>query len=405
MEQRRKIILYFTLFVLGVYFLFAGLVKAQAFLVPLFTAMVLAFLMLPINDRLERWKWPRALATLASTLIILLVISAFMAVLFGQVRSFTEDWDDIQRQAREKLVELNQYLREHTPLEEDIRIDMLEEDDQEEPPGQEDEEQQQQDNQEEQNQQNQEQQQDEDNENGDDNENEEDAMQIGEQVFTTVSAVFGFLGNSLLVLVYVFFFIYFRSRFKIFILRFFPIEKREEVSQAIATASFVSRRYLAGRLFLMVILAGFYFAGLAISGLENAFFIALISAALSIIPILGNFVGLFIAIAVSLLTDGETGQIIGIIITFGVAQFIDTYILQPIILGGKLDVHPFFIILSVIAGLEIWGIMGMVLAIPIFAIVSEVCRHVPALNPFGYLFSNKDIAEPDEKEDESSDRQ
>jgi predicted PurR-regulated permease PerM len=389
----KKILLYSALFIVASYFLFAGLVAAEPFLVPLITAMVLAFLVLPIANKLERRGWSKALSTIVSTLALLVVVAGFSLMLFQQIRSFTDDWDEIQEKLEERLVDLSKYIEENTPLnnvsfnfgsrgnedkEEDERdqgtqgdnrrqqVEEPEEQEEEETEGQEEE---------------------------DELKMEEAAQAVGEQVVTTVGAVFGFFGYFLITFVYVFLFIYFRGRFREFILRFFPHPRRREVNEIISKASVVSRRYLAGRLFLMVILAGLYFAGLALSGLENALFIALISAALSIIPIVGNFIGFFIAVLVSLLTNGELGQIVGISITFIIAQFIDTYILQPIVLGDRVDVHPFFIILTVILGNEVWGVMGMVLAIPLFAIITVVCRHVPALNPFGYLFSKKDIDE------------
>jgi predicted PurR-regulated permease PerM len=396
----KKILLYSALFIVASYFLFTGLVAAEAFLVPLITAMVLAFLVLPIANKLERRGWNKALSTIVSALALLVVVAGFTLMLFQQIRGFTQDWDDIQEKLEERLVDLSKFLEENTPLnnvsfnfgsggeknsEEDSRKDDRDQGTQGENRRQ--------------------QEQDGDEQEGDEQEEkdlkmEEAAQAVGEQVVTTVGAVFGLLGYFLITFVYIFFFIYFRGRFREFILRFFPHPRRREVNEIISKASVVSRRYLAGRLFLMVILAGLYFAGLALSGLENALFIALISAALSIIPIVGNFIGFFIAVLVSLLTNGELGQIVGISITFIIAQFIDTYILQPIVLGDRVDVHPFFIILTVILGNEVWGVMGMVLAIPLFAIITVVCRHVPALNPFGYLFSKKDIDETEESKNE-----
>jgi predicted PurR-regulated permease PerM len=403
----RKILLYSALTIVALYFLFAGLVKAQPFLVPLATAMVMAFLVAPISVRLERLGLNRALATLASTLTLILVLAGFLFMLFQQIRNFTEDWEEIQEQLQERIVDVKRFLEENTPLENvDFNLG----------PGFSDndkdqqQEQEQQGNGQEQQQQQQQQQEQEQQENGqeqeedDDEELQEAAQAVGEQVVTTLGAVFGFMAYMLLTFVYVFLFIYFRGRFKTFILRFFPHDKRGEVSEIISSSAVVSRRYLAGRLLLMVILAGLYYAGLAISGLENALFIALISAALSIIPIVGNFVGYFIAVGVSLLTNGQLGQILGITVTFAIAQFIDTYILQPIVLGDRVDVHPFFIIVTVVLGNEVWGVMGMVLAIPLFAMLTVVCRHVPALNPFGYLFSKKDIQETNKSQEEKKQR-
>jgi predicted PurR-regulated permease PerM len=423
----KKILLYSALFIVATYFLFTGLVAAQSFLVPLATAMVLAFLVAPIAVKLEERGWHKALATLTSTLALLIVLAGFLFMLFQQIRAFTQDWEEIQEQLQEKLVQASKFVEENTPLNNvsfgfgaggdekndsdkqqgDRRRDdrggdqdqgtgqqEQEEEDQDQGTGQEEEDQ------EEDQQEDQQEDQEEEDEEEDELRMEEAAQAVGEQVMTTLGAVFAFISYMLITFVYIFLFIYFRGRFKEFVLRFFPHSQREEVSEIISSSSTVSRRYLAGRLLLMVILAGLYFAGLAISGLENALFIALLSAALSIIPIVGNIIGYFIAIGVSLLTNGELPQLIGITVTFAIAQFIDTYILQPIVLGDKVDVHPFFIILTVILGNEVWGVMGMVLAIPLFAIITVVCRHVPALNPFGYLFSKKDIEETEESKNQ-----
>ncbi len=390
----RKILLYSALTIIALYFLFAGLVKAQVFLVPFATAMMLAFLVVPVTVKLEKWGWPRILATIVSTLTILLVLVGFLFLFFLQIRDFSEDWEEIQEQLQERVAEVSSFLEENTPLE-NVGFDLGPGSKSKEENGQEadgngnrametQEQEEGMNGQEEQ----------------EEKEEQEEAEAVGEQVVTTVGAVFAFLGQFLLTFVYIFMFIYFRGRFKEFILRFFSHDKRAEVAEIIASSSVVSRRYLAGRLFLMVILAGLYYAGLAISGLENALFIALISAALSIIPIVGNFIGFFIAVVVSLLTNGELPQVMGITVTFIIAQFVDTYILQPIVLGDQVDVHPFFIIVTVVLGNEVWGVMGMVVAIPLFAIITVVCRHVPALNPFGYLFSKKDIKETRESRED-----
>jgi predicted PurR-regulated permease PerM len=402
MKRGGKILLYSALFIVATYFLFAGLVYAEPFLVPVFTAMVLAFMMIPVAKKLEKWGFHRILATTISALILLLVVVAFMAVLFFQVRGFADDWEEIQEKLEENLIEFTQYLVENTPLQQDYvdRFGIGRDNPVEQEPGGE----------QIQNEPDSGSEQDgqggaeEAGQNGEGEEEEEEmdeesmeqaAQEAGEQVISIVGAVTQFVTNFLITFIYVFLFIHFRSRLKVFILRFFSRQRRDEIAFVISRSASVSRRYLAGRLFLMIILTGLYYAGLAISGLQNAFFISLIAAALSIIPFVGNFIGYFIALGVSLLTNGDLGAFIGISITFLVAQFVDTYILQPIVLGDRVDVHPLFIILSVILGNEVWGVMGMALAIPIFGMVTVVCRNVPELNPFGYLFSKNELEESD----------
>jgi predicted PurR-regulated permease PerM len=393
--KRGEILVYSALFIVAAYFFFAGLVYAEAFLVPLFTAMVLAFMMIPVANKLQSWGFHKILATSVSTFILLLVVVAFMSILFFQIRGFADDWEYIQESLEEKIVDFTEYLVENTPLQQDFidRLGLGKGD----PAEQEPETEQRKNVQVEEGEagQNGEEEQEEEN---DDESIKQAAQEAGKQAISIVGAIMSFMTNFLLTFIYVFLFIHFRSRFKIFILRFFPHARREKIAFIISRSSSVSRRYLLGRLFLMIVLSGLYFAGLAISGLQNALFISLIAAALSIIPFVGNVIGYFIAIVVSLLTNGQPGTLIGITITFIVAQFVDTYILQPIVLGDRVDVHPFFIIFSVILGNEVWGVMGMALAIPIFGMVTVICRNVPELNPFGYLFSQNELEESDGEE-------
>ncbi len=370
MKKGERILIFSVLIVAGLYFLFLGLVESGPFLIPLLTAMVMALLMLPVNYRLEAWGFSKGWATLASTLILLVLAAGFVAVLFFQVRIFAEDWEKIQKQMTGRLQQTTQYLIRTTPLEEHHVNGLL--------PG--------------------EQQEQQDQEGKEENGDSQSSSDIGRQALSVVQALLSFLVDFILTFVYVFLFMFFRNHFKGFILRMFPREKRDEVATIISRTASVSRGYLAGRLLLMVSLTALYYTGLAITGLDNAFIISLLAAALSIVPNVGNILAYILAVFFSLLTNYGGGEFLGITITFIVAQFVDSYILQPIVLGGKVDVHPFFIIVTVILGWQVWGVMGMVLAIPLFGMISVVCRHVPSLNPFGYLFSNKEIPEPDEQE-------
>lgn len=355
MENRSILLLHTAAAIIALFFLFWGLVLARPFLVPLFTALILALLLLPIANRLEKWGIHRVLASSASTVVLFLFALGFTAFCFFQMKHFAEDWETIRGNLAENVEEISAYLVDRTPLtqEQVIRYDFGLRDRQTEP--------------------------------GDDEYLSE--IRSGDRGILGLWSVFGYATNFLIVLVYVFLFVHFRHKFKAFIIRLFPREQKDHVAHIIARSSEVSRRYLAGKLLLMVFLALLYFIGLYLSGLEGALLISVIAAALSIVPVVGNLFGFFIAISVSLLSNGGVGTLVGIALTFSLAQIIDTYILQPIVLGEKLDVHPVFIILSVILGYHVWGIMGMVLAIPVFGMITVVCRYVPLLAPFGYLFS------------------
>lgn len=151
----------------------------------------------------------------------------------------------------------------------------------------------------------------------------------------------------------------------------------------------VTQQYLVGKLILMGILAVLYSIGLGISGVNNFIMISLIAALLTLIPYIGNIIGFGLAMAFGYLLSGDTSILIGIILTFSIAQFVESYVLQPYVVGDKVDLHPFLVILAVVLGNALWGIIGMILAIPVLAIISTIFLHVPPLHPFGFLLNKK----------------
>ncbi|WP_217988379.1 AI-2E family transporter [Aliifodinibius salipaludis] len=181
----------------------------------------------------------------------------------------------------------------------------------------------------------------------------------------------------------------YRHRFRTFLLRLFPDEKSGDVNQIVKESVNVVQQYLVGKLILIGLLAITYSVGLGITGVSNFILVSILAALFSLIPYIGNIIGFGVALIFGYLTSGEMGVLIGIVITFTVAQFLESYVLQPFIIGDKVDVHPFFVILAVIVGNALWGIIGMILAIPVMGIITIVFLRVPALEPFGYLFSDK----------------
>lgn len=100
-------------------------------------------------------------------------------------------------------------------------------------------------------------------------------------------------------------------------------------------------------------------------------------------------VGMAMALIFGYLTSGDPMILVGIMFTFSVAQYIESYVLEPFVVGNKIDLHPFFVILIVIVGNMVWMIIAMVLALPLLGIVNAIVRHIPVLKPFGYLLSKE----------------
>jgi predicted PurR-regulated permease PerM len=344
----KKLLYPLVALLVGAFFLFTGLADAKDFLAPLVTAIILALLLIPLGNLMER-KLNRLVSSLLSTILLLLFSFGVFVLLSFQIKNFVDDWDKIKETMAPKIEQLQNYAYEHTALSSEDLEKYKEEND----------------------------------------------MQSfltssgnsGEKAFNFINSVTSFISNYLLTFIYIFFLLNYRKRFKSFILKLFSKQRKQEVKQIINETARVAQFYIRGKLILIIILSILYSIGLGISGVNNFILIAVIASFLTLIPFIGNIIGMGLALIFGYLTQGETSILIGVILTFTVVQFIESYVLEPYIVGDKVDIHPFFVILSIILGNMIWGVMGMILAIPVLGILNVIFNHVPSLEPFGYLLS------------------
>lgn len=375
-SQAKQLILVVTLIIVGTYFLFFGLTKAHAFLAPLITAILLALLMVPVSNKIESWGISRGWAAFISDLVLMSFFIGLFFIISAQVQSVAKDWPQMKEKLEPKIQQLQEYIAEHTPYsieEQNQKIN-------EKLPlsGQ-------------------------DQENGgqqnasSQTSSSSSGSNIGSLVGTVVFSFFNFLGAALLTFVYIFFFLLYRRKFKLSILKFIPKEDQERGESIIHESGKVSQNYLLGKLILIVLLAVLYAVGLSLAGIKHAILISILAAVLSLIPYLGNIIGFFLAMAMALFAGGDPTALIGVTITFGVAQFVESYILEPYIVGDQVNIHPIFTIIAVVLGGAVFGVVGMIIAIPIFGIIKVVCDHIKVLHPIGYLLGDQKDEGKDEE--------
>lgn len=351
MTRGKNILFTGTLFIVGIYFLFLSLVKAQGFLAPLVMAIVLALLMIPLSNKMEKTRINRTFSSLISTFLLFLFSLGIFAVLSLQVKNFVDDWDNIKEQMKPKIEQAESFIYEHSPMSKEDYEEYMQD------------------------------------------KNISSVLSggsSGEKAFSFMTGVVSFFSNYLLTFIYIFFLLNYRRRFKIFFLKLAPEEKQHKTKKIIDKTGSIVQKYLVGKALLIVFLTVLYSIGLGVSGVDNFILISLIAAFLSLIPFIGNMVGFFLALSFGFLTTGETSVLIGIIITFSIVQFIESYVLEPYVVGDQVDLHPFLVILSIIIGNMVWGVMGMILAIPVLGIINVILLHIKPLKPFGYLLSSED---------------
>ena len=119
----------------------------------------------------------------------------------------------------------------------------------------------------------------------------------------------------------------------------------------------------------------FYSLGLWVIGLEFSLLIGLSAGLVSFVPYLGFIVGIVIAGVAALMQFHDVLHIIYVLIVFGAGQMLEGMVLTPLLIGDRIGLHPVAVIFAVMAGAQLFGLFGMLIALPVAAIVTVLLRY------------------------------
>ncbi|CAB1215182.1 chloramphenicol efflux transporter CxpE [Acinetobacter bouvetii] len=134
--------------------------------------------------------------------------------------------------------------------------------------------------------------------------------------------------------------------------------------------------FVKGQFLVMFLLGVVYAVGLQLIGLEVGLIIGMIAGLASIIPYLGFAVGIIAAVIAALFQFGLDWTHLALVgVVFMVGQAVEGYILQPFLLGDKIGLSPVAVVFAVLAGAQLAGFLGMLIALPVAAIIVVLLRH------------------------------
>lgn len=325
---------------------FAALYFAAEFLVPLAAGAVLATLFLPMCKWLESKKVPKIIACLLSVVVVLLIVAGVFALVGWQVSKFAEEADLIKQRIIDMIAGVQQYIYDRVGVSKEQQMRILKE-------------------------------------------QQSSVSAVLSSVAGSLASVFT---NGILTLVYLCLLLYYRKHLRDFILKVSPPDQKDEMEDAVYKAARVSQQYLTGLAKMIFCLWIMYAIGFSIAGVENAIFFAILCGILEIVPFIGNLTGTSLTLLASSVQGADSGMLIGIIVTYGIVQFIQGWVLESIIVGPQVKINPLFTILALVVGEIIWGIPGIILAIPLIAMFKILCDHIPSLKPYGFLFGETEPA-------------
>ncbi|MBS4770462.1 AI-2E family transporter [Carnobacteriaceae bacterium zg-C25] len=167
--------------------------------------------------------------------------------------------------------------------------------------------------------------------------------------------------------IFLFFLLIDGRRFKNTFLKLFPHHNRSELNTVFRKINQQVGGYIKGRLLTSFLIGVYFFIAFSICGLNYAFVLAFLSGLLSLIPYIGALIALIPALIVAI--TQSTLITIGVLIVWAIGQVLDGNILGPLIIGKNLNMHPLTIIIVLLAAGTTMGIVGMIIGIPIYAIM------------------------------------
>lgn len=188
-------------------------------------------------------------------------------------------------------------------------------------------------------------------------------------------ALIGVLANILLLPVVLF---YLLRDWDIFVKNIGDLIPREWHDKTVNIAQEIDQvlaEFLRGQLSVMLAMSMFYAAGLWLAGLDMALPIGLIAGLLGFVPYLGIALGLGLALLVAALQFTSFGQVIPILLVFGAGQLVESMWLTPKLVGNRIGLHPVIVIFALLAGGQLFGFAGVLLALPISAAIAVGLRH------------------------------
>lgn len=211
------------------------------------------------------------------------------------------------------------------------------------------------------------------------NYNFQDAGSVISKIATSGASAIGTIGLFVLVPVVAFFYMLSWESMVKTVKDAIPLRFRAKTLSLMDECDSVMMSFVKGQMLVMFLLGTFYAIGLELVGLDTGLFIGFMAGLASIVPYLGLVVGVVAAVIATIVQFGFDWYhlaLVGGVFAFG--QLIEAYGLQPFLLGDRIGLSPVMVILAVLVGGQLMGLVGMLIGLPLAAVLMVLFRHAMA---------------------------
>ncbi|UFH48342.1 AI-2E family transporter [Pseudomonas sp. KNUC1026] len=204
-------------------------------------------------------------------------------------------------------------------------------------------------------------------------------------------ALFGWLANLVLIPVVGFYLLRDWDVMMAKIRSLLPRQREKQIVGLAGECHEVLGAFVRGQLLVMLALGGIYAGGLMLTGLELGLLVGVIAGLASIVPYMGFITGIGVAMIAGLFQYGLDPLHLSLIAgVFVVGQALEGMVLTPLLVGDRIGLHPVAVIFAVLAGGELFGFTGILLALPVAAVIMVLIRHVHDLYKQSDLYAGSE---------------
>jgi len=205
----------------------------------------------------------------------------------------------------------------------------------------------------------------------------------------SLGIITGPLGTLLLLPIYIFLLMYYRTMLLHFVVCLFAERYSGKVRETLGEIRSVIQSYVVGLLLETATVAALNSVGLLLLNVQYAILLGVVGAVLNLIPYIGGVVAIGLTILITFINQPEISTLAGVAIVFTLVQFIDNNLLVPLIIGSKVQVNALVSIVGVLLGGALAGVSGMFLSIPLIAIMKVIFDRVEGMEPWGILIGDQ----------------
>ncbi len=322
-------------------------IMGKTLLAPLLFSLLMAFLLLPFGNFLERkLRFKRSLAAITAVILMIAVLYGILYFLGNQLGELWADWPLLVKQVTTAFHDIQLWIsktfhvntiKQKSYLSDGIEKSLA-----------------------------------------------TSAIVIGTTILTLSSSLL-FLAFTLL---FTFFILNYRNLLYNFLTAVFAEEHKAKVSEIVKEIQRIIRKYVTGLFLQMLIVSSLMMITLSLLGVKYAILLGLIAGIFNIIPYLGISTALIISTLITFATAGAS-QALFVVFAFIGVHTLDGNILMPLVVGSKVKINALFAFIGIIIGEMIWGISGMFLCIPYLAMLKIIFERVDGLQPWGALLGEE----------------